>query len=137
MDGVTEAEIDDSWEDDTGLVRARAKNFVTKGQRHDPGKLPPGSSSLRPSLPLLYDIRGTPSEPMPPMGISAKEYDAWFERFSKEHFKDPETGQFKMGMATLAAVGDKMETGWPEGAPYPSLTQVAQQRLRLLVWASY
>ena len=31
-------DIDDSWEDETGLVRSRARHFVNKGE-HDPASL--------------------------------------------------------------------------------------------------
>ena len=40
-----ELELDDSWEDETGFVRSKAKKFMNTGlHSHDPTKPPPGKS---------------------------------------------------------------------------------------------
>ena len=52
--------LDDSWEDETGYVRSKARKFKNKGMLHDAGLMPPGDSPLRPSLPLLYNLSGEP-----------------------------------------------------------------------------
>ena len=52
--------LDDSWEDETGYVRSKARKFKNKGMLHDAGLMPPGNSPLRPSLPLLYNLAGEP-----------------------------------------------------------------------------
>ena len=56
LDGVTTM-LDDSWEDETGFVRSKARKFTSKGVKHDPSAPSPGSSHCRPSLPLLYTHR--------------------------------------------------------------------------------
>ena len=90
--------IDDSWEDETGFVRAKAKSFKNKGQFHRPQDLPPGDSPLRPSLPLLYTLMGDPADPPTSPNMTKSEVKAaQMEKFGKQ--RDPVTGKFHLGIA--------------------------------------
>ena len=90
--------IDDSWEDETGFVRAKAKSFKNKGQFHRPQDLPPGDSPLRASLPLLYTLMGDPADPPTSPNMTKGEVKAaQMEKFGKQ--RDPVTGKFHLGIA--------------------------------------
>mmetsp|Transcript_39380 Transcript_39380/g.53451 ORF Transcript_39380/g.53451 Transcript_39380/m.53451 type:complete len:745 (-) Transcript_39380:113-2347(-) len=113
-----EVELDDSWEDETGLVRSRARKFKHKGQRHDPSVLPPGHGPLKPPLPLLYDIHGMPAKPTPAAGMSRAD----FEKFQMEYLaqtKCDATGQYRLGIAEGLALGSMEDPDWSPKKPYP------------------
>lgn len=114
--------IDDSWEDETGLVRCRAQYFKNRSRRHDPHVLPEGrgDAKYRPMLSLLYDTRGEPACLPPPVGASDKDF-AEFQREYFEKCRDEETGQYKVGIAdALGFAAVKEPAGWAADTPYPT-----------------
>ena len=61
-----------------------AKKFKTKGLRHDTSIPPPrgdAPADIMPQLPLLYNSKGLPAEPSPPIGMSKEEFEAYHTRF--------------------------------------------------------
>jgi hypothetical protein len=117
--------IDDSWEDETGFVRAKAKLFKNKGHFHQPEDLPPGTSPLRPSLPLLYTLMGEPADPPSSPNMSKAEVKAvQMEKFAKQ--RDPVTGKFQLGIAEALSQSQAHEApGWHFfNKPIPALTQL-------------
>eukprot|EP00039_Didymoeca_costata_P004174 m.71805 g.71805 ORF g.71805 m.71805 type:complete len:775 (+) comp12278_c0_seq3:113-2437(+) len=95
-------ELDDSWEDETGFVRCKAKGFVCRGQRHDARILPPQHNPLRPKLALLHDLRGRPCPPSPPKNVSKKDLEEYIHRWAAD--TKTKDGTFKVGVSEGLAV---------------------------------
>lgn len=111
-----EVVIDDSWEDSVGLVKIKAKDFTSRGQRQNPTQKPPGWNQYRANLPLVYSSLGEPLPPCRPapqagtVAGDAQLQEEMAELVSK--WTTPgEDGLFRMATADVLVAKQMM--GWP------------------------